>query len=228
MLHRRPTAIAAPVLGLLLAASLSACGFHYPTDRVNTISAGVNNRTTSVDALGIRILASAPGEGRLIGALANESETDVALTKVGTANGDVTAAPFKPVKLLGRAGYNLSTAVADPIELSGDFEPGQVVMGLQMTFTRNGNDETIELNVPVVKPCHQYTAVPTPSSASSSASSAPTGGASASSPASSSTAASSSSASSTASETATSSMSASTDTNAFSCTDPSPTEAPAE
>ncbi|MCL2542985.1 MAG: hypothetical protein FWE71_11080 [Nocardioidaceae bacterium] len=162
MLHRRPTAIAAPVLGLVLAASMSACGFHYPTDRVNTISAGVNNRTTTVDALGIRILASAPGQGRLIGALSNERTTSATLTKVSDPNDGIQVEPFKPIPISARGKYNLATMVQDPIFISGKFGPGQVVMGLQLTVERGGQPETMSLNVPVVKPCHFYTSVPTP------------------------------------------------------------------
>jgi hypothetical protein len=163
MHHRRPNAIAAPVLGLLLAASLSACGFHYPTDKINTISAGENNRTTSLDALGIRVLASGPGQGRLIGALSNELDTAATVTQVAGSGGDVTVAPFTPITLRGRAGYSLSAHAENPINISGTFQPGQVLMGVQLTFTRAGQPDTITLNVPVVKPCNQYTAVPTPS-----------------------------------------------------------------
>lgn len=199
MHHRRPKAVAAPVAGLLLAASLSACGFHYPTDRVNTISAGENNRTTTVNALGMRVLSSTPGEGRLIGALSNESTTSTAtVTKVEVAGGGTTVEQFTPIKLRDSGAYSLSAHADNPITLSGDFEPGQVLMGLQITFTLDGQPQTITLNVPVVKNCHQYTSVPTPTPSAS-----PSGKASA-----------------TASPTV--------DTDAYNCTDPSPSEAPAE
>ena len=201
MHHRRPKAVAAPVLGLLLAASLSACGFHYPTDRVNTISAGENNRTSTVDALGMRVLTSTPGEGRLIGAFSNESTTSTAtVTKVDVGDGATTVGSFKPIKLQDSGAYNLSEHVDNPITFTGDFEPGQVLIGVQITFTLDGQSNTISLNVPVVKNCHQYTAVPTPSA---SATGKP--GASAS-----------------------PSASPTVDTSAYSCTDPSPSEAPAE
>lgn len=210
MLHRR-SAIAAPVLGVLLAASMSACGFHYPTDRVNTISAGENNRTASVEALGFRVLATAPGQGRLIGALSNERDTSAALTKV--AGSGITVASFKPIELQPQQGTNLASDAADPIELSGSFLPGQVLMNLQITFTRAGQDETIEMNVPVVKPCHFYTSVPTPSAAATTAGKK---GAKA-------------TASASATPTATASAPATEGSSQiFSCTDPSPSEAPAE
>ena len=44
MLHRRSTATALVAVLLPLAAALTSCGFDYPTDRVNTIAAGTNNR----------------------------------------------------------------------------------------------------------------------------------------------------------------------------------------
>ncbi|GAB4012578.1 hypothetical protein [Nocardioides ultimimeridianus] len=203
MHHRRPKAVAAPVVGLLLAASLSACGFHYPTDRVNTISAGENNRTTTVNALGMRVLTSTPGEGRLIGALSNESTTSTAtVSKVEVAGGGTTVAQFTPIKLQDGGAYSLSAHADNPITLSGDFEPGQVLMGVEITFTLDGQPQTITLNVPVVKNCHQYTSVPTPTPSAS-----PSGKASG-------------QASATASPTV--------DTDAYNCTDPSPSEAPAE
>ncbi|HJQ07630.1 MAG TPA: hypothetical protein VJ872_19420 [Nocardioides sp.] len=201
MHHRRPKAVAAPVLGLLLAASLSACGFHYPTDRVNTISAGENNRTSTVDALGMRVLTSAPGEGRLIGAFSNESTTSAAtVTKVEVGDGATTVASFKPIRLLDGGAYNLSEHADNPITFTGDFEPGQVLIGVQITFTLDGQPNTISLNVPVVKNCHQYTAVPTPTP----------------------------SAAATGKPSASASASPTVDTSAYSCSDPSPSEAPAE
>lgn len=205
MHHRRPKAVAAPVAGLLLAASLSACGFHYPTDRVNTISAGENNRTTTVNALGMRVLSSTPGEGRLIGALSNESTTSTAtVTKVEVAGGGTTVEQFTPIKLRDSGAYSLSAHADNPITLSGDFEPGQVLMGLQITFTRAGQPNTITMNVPVVKNCHQYTAVPTPTPSASGK------------------------AGKTGAPSATATPTASASTNAFDCTDPAPSEAPTE
>jgi hypothetical protein len=225
MLHRRSSALAAPVLGVVLAASLSACGFHYPTDRVNTISAGENNRTASVDALGIRVLASAPGEGRLIGALANERDSDAELTKVSGAG--LTVDMGQPVKLMPQAGINLAADTTDAIAISGDFLPGQVLHGLQLTFTRAGQTETISMDVPVVKPCHFYTEVPTPSA--STASSAPEASGKAVGADKTATPLATGSASAAATASASASASAPEGGSAvFDCVDPSPSEAPAE
>ncbi|GAB2974839.1 hypothetical protein [Nocardioides montaniterrae] len=219
MLHRRSSAIAAPVLGVLLAASMSACGFHYPTDRVNTISAGVNNRDASVDALGIRVLASAPDQGRLIGALSNQENSDASLSAV---SGDgLKVAAFKPVQVAPMAGINLATDVSDPIEVSGTFMPGTTLTNVQLTFTRGGKTETIEMDVPVVKPCHFYTAVPTPSAAAST--SAPAKAAKGAKAATATTTPSEVTGSATPMASSSESGSA-----AFDCEDPSPSQAPAE
>lgn len=155
MHHLRPTAIAGLLLALVPAAmTLSSCGFDYPTDRVNTIAAGENNRDHSVDALGIRVLATATGEGRLIGALSNNLREEAALESVTAPDGDATA-EFKPVQVPGRTLVNLSTDAVIP--LTGTFTAGDVVT-LELAFSTG---EVASLNVPVVKPCFQYTQIPT-------------------------------------------------------------------
>ena len=67
-------------------------------------------------------------------------------------------ASFSPVQVPGRASVNLATDATVP--LTGDFEPGQFVE-LELAFSTG---ETSTLDVPVVKPCYQYTQVPTESS----------------------------------------------------------------
>lgn len=168
MLHRRPTAIAGLLLALApVAATLSSCGFDYPTDRVNTVAAGVNDRDHSVDALGIRILASADGEGRLIGSLVNNLDETASLQDVTSPDQSVTA-ELRPIRVPGRGMVNL----ADPdkvIRLSGSFAAGEHVL-LELSFS---TEESFTLDVPVVKPCYQYTQIPSPSTEESSA---PAGG----------------------------------------------------
>lgn len=157
MPHLRPTAIAGLMLALVpAAATLSSCGFDYPTDRVNTIAAGANNRDHSVDALGIRVLATAKGEGFLIGALANNLDDDAALESVSSPDGTAQAADFEAIEVAGRGTVNLETV--DPINLTGDFTAGDVIP-LDLTFSTG---DTASLDVPVVKNCFQYTQVPTP------------------------------------------------------------------
>lgn len=173
MPHLRPTAIrhhlraSALLLALVpAAATLTSCGFDYPTDRVNTIGSGDNNRENSVDALGIRVLATAKGEGRLIGSLANNLDEPATLDSVVSPEGQLEVEEFEPVAVEGRAGVNL-TAEA-PISLTGDFTAGDVV-ALDLTFSTG---ETASLDVPVVKACFQYTAIPSPSASESESASA--------------------------------------------------------
>ncbi|GAA4813400.1 hypothetical protein ACFQ0K_05460 [Nocardioides caeni] len=154
MHHLRPTAIAGLLMVLVpSAAALSSCGFDYPTDRVSTIAAGQNNRDASVDALGIRVLATATGEGRLIGSLANNLKDPASLVDVSGEGLTVNIA--EPIEVAGRGGVNL---VDQPqVSISGKFTAGDVI-DLVLTFD---TDETISLEVPVVKPCFQYSEVPT-------------------------------------------------------------------
>ncbi|GAA4078315.1 hypothetical protein ACFFOS_06780 [Nocardioides kongjuensis] len=160
MPHLRRSALAGLLLAVVPATALSGCGFHYPTDRVNTISAGVNDRTGNVDALGIRVLATAQGEGRLIGALSNNLREDASLESVSSTAG-VSAGKFEPVEVAGRSTVNLATAADVP--LSGNFTAGDFIP-LDLTFS---DGTTLSLDVPVVKPCYQYTQVPTPSESAS-------------------------------------------------------------
>lgn len=163
MLHRRSTATTAPLLALLalLVGVLSACGFDYPTDRVNTIGAGVNDREGQVDLLGIRILAEADGQGRLIGALVNNEPEAASLDAVTDDTGAVTA-EFSPVEVGPEGHVNLATEVEIPV--TGEFAAGDFV---PLTFELS-TGETATLDVPVVKRCYQYTAVPEPSGAAES------------------------------------------------------------
>jgi hypothetical protein len=160
MPHLRRSALAGLLLAVVPATALSGCGFHYPTDRVNTISSGVNDRTGDVDALGIRVLATAQGEGRLIGALSNNLRKDASLEAVSSTAG-VSAGKFEPVEVAGRGTVNLATAADVP--LTGNFTAGDVIP-LDLTFS---DGTTLSLDVPVVKPCYQYTEVPTPSESAS-------------------------------------------------------------
>lgn len=154
MHHRRPTAIAA--LLVALAAPLSACGFDYPTDRVNTIAAGVTDRDGSVDALGIRIFSTEQGSGRLIGSLANNTDETASLDSVTVVDGE--PAEFEPVEVEPRSGINLAAEDTTPIPVTGDFAAGEFVE-VELGFSTG---ESYVLNVPVVKNCWQYTEVPTP------------------------------------------------------------------
>lgn len=148
MLHRRSPAIAAGML-LLLAPVLSSCGFNYATDRVNTISTGINDREGEVDVLGAAIVANQDNTGLFVGSLANNSITEPdTLTAVG---GDVTATDFAAVEVPAANDVSLYTE-GGLVPITGEFKAGDFV-SVDLTF-ESGQQTTV--NVVVVKPCFQY------------------------------------------------------------------------
>jgi copper(I)-binding protein len=142
--------------GLLLAVpALASCGFDYPTERINTVGAGVTDRDAEVDATGLLIVAGQPDSGTLIGTLSNNVDEDRTLVSLtGGEEGDVQADERKPVDIPARGHVNLATlAEADAgITVSGDFDAGDFVT-VTLSFD---NDETVTMEIPVMKPCYQY------------------------------------------------------------------------
>lgn len=156
MLHRRSTALVAVLLPL--AAALTSCGFDYPTDRVNTIAAGVNNREASVDVLGARVVAFAEGQGRLIGTLvSNEAEAE-APARLVAVRGEGVQVTVNKVEIAASERVNLAGDDAEPIQVTGEFTAGDVIT-LVYEFSTG---EAVELDVPVVKHCGQYEQVEDP------------------------------------------------------------------
>jgi len=139
--------------GLLLALpALSSCGFDYPTERVNTVGAGVSERAAQVDAVGIAIVSGAEGSGNLIGTLVNNDDEDSdALVAV---SGEVSVDELEPVEVSPGGFVNLATLVEEDraIEVSGEFVAGDFV---EVTFEFE-RSESITMNVPVDKPCYKY------------------------------------------------------------------------
>lgn len=167
MLIRRSLAAAA---GLLLAVpALSSCGFDAATDRVNTIGAGVSERSSMVDALGIIVVSAEAGSGNVIGGLANnDRESDDTLVSLG---GDVTAAGFAPVEVPADGHVNLAdlAEAGEGIEVTGDFIAGDFV---EITF-EFAQADAVTLTVPVKKECYQYEGL-APSSGSEAGAESPT------------------------------------------------------
>ena len=112
-MHHRRSTIPALLLALPVGAALTSCGFDYPTDQVNTIAAGTNDREGTVDVLGARIVATADGTGRLIGALANNDDQTASLTAVSGADGSVTA-DLEPVEVPPGGSVNPCTSLLNP------------------------------------------------------------------------------------------------------------------
>jgi hypothetical protein len=157
MLHRRSTATLVAVL-LPLAAALTSCGFDYPTDRVNTIAAGVNNREGDVKVLGARLVAYADGQGRLIGSFVYSDDAAEKPASLTSVEGDGIQAKVEGIEIVPGQGLNLTSDDVEAVAVTGDFTAGEVLT-LSYTFS---NGESSTLDVPVVKPCRQYADIAPP------------------------------------------------------------------
>ncbi|MBS45094.1 MAG: hypothetical protein CMH83_18380 [Nocardioides sp.] len=147
---------------------LSSCGFNYATDRINTISAGINNRDGGVDVLGAVVIAGQDDLGVFAATLANNSTefgTDRVLTGLGTDAtelqpiGDVT-----PVDV--PAANAVSLFAEGGIPVTGSFTAGDFV-AITLVFD---DGQRTSMDVPVVTPCREYspeklTAITLPTSA---------------------------------------------------------------
>ncbi|CAN5267765.1 hypothetical protein BH09ACT12_BH09ACT12_36230 [soil metagenome] len=174
MLHglpRRSTAIAAGVL--LLAGALSSCGFDTATNRINTISSGINDQDGQVDILGAAIISGASDSGLFVATLSNSGATDgtvndTTVTLVDLA-GDVTPIDdLTPVPIEPSASDSLYQDGG--IAVSGSFELGDFV-NVQLTFD---NGQTSTLEVAVMRPCYEYDPAKFPGMVLPSASTEPT------------------------------------------------------
>lgn len=142
--------------GLLLAVpALSSCGFDYPTERVNTVGAGVTDHDAKVDIGSALIVAGQPDSGTLIGSLANNTEDPISLTSMtGGEKGSITADQRDAIEVPGQGHVNLATLArdGDGLTVSGDFDAGDFVT-ITLTFD---NNESVTMEIPVMKPCYQF------------------------------------------------------------------------
>lgn len=147
-------ALAAGAL-LLAVPALASCGFDYPTERVNTVGAGVADHDGLIDVGGALVVAGQSDSGTLIGTLSNNTGDPISLDSVsGGEKGTIEADEFEPVEVPARGHVNLATLAAEDegITVSGDFDAGDFVT---VTFAFD-NDESISMEIPVMKTCHQY------------------------------------------------------------------------
>ncbi len=150
MLHglpRRSTAIVAGAL--LLSGGLSSCGFGLATDRVNTISSGVNDREGEVDVLAAAVISAAPDSGVFVATFSNANrQVPIALTGIG---GEATPIePLDPLVVEPQTAQSLYQLGGIPV--SGDIGLGDFVE-FELTFD-SGQTTTIE--VAVMRPCFEY------------------------------------------------------------------------
>jgi hypothetical protein len=157
MLHRRSTVTAVAAALLTGAVLLSSCS--YKTDQVNTIGAGTNDRDASVDVLGMRVVAFPDGAGRLIGTFVFNDNDATEPATLDSVEGEGITAEVGRVEVAANESVNLADdAQVDPVSITGDFVPGDLV-DLIFTFSTN---ESVSLEVPVVKPCGQYVDITAP------------------------------------------------------------------
>jgi len=68
---------------LALVSALAACGFNYPTDRINNITAGANDRDGTVEVLNAAIVSKEANLGSFVATLVNTSQTQqVSVTSI--------------------------------------------------------------------------------------------------------------------------------------------------
>jgi hypothetical protein len=170
--------LALGLTGLAATAALTACGFNYPTDRVNDITAGVNYRDGTVDILNAVVVSKEANSGTFIATFSNNDLTDpVTLQSMSgdnTAIGQVTLS--QPLTIPANGLVSLATVGGIPV--NGTFALGQFVT-LNFTFS---DGSTVALDVPVVIDDGQWAGLdvstPSPSASASASGSPPTASAS--------------------------------------------------
>jgi hypothetical protein len=151
---RRSLALGAA--GLAATATFSACGFDYPTDRINNLTAGVQYRDGTVDILNAAVVAKQAGSGTFIATFVNGSPSKA--ISLQTASGDntsVTSVGSTPFTLQPGGMLNLAAGKGFPV--SGTFALGQFVT-INVQFD---DGEAATLDVPVVADDGQWAGLDT-------------------------------------------------------------------
>lgn len=177
--------LALGLAGLTATAALTGCGFNYPTDKINDVTSGANDRDGTVNILNAVIVSKEANSGTFIATFVNNNPTDaIALQSVSgdnTAVGQVNLSEPLSVPPNGM----VSLASTGGLPLDGTFALGQFVT-LSFQFD---DGTTTSLDVPVVLDDGQWAGLdvstPSPSasgspptaspSATESASASPTG-----------------------------------------------------
>lgn len=147
---RRTLAIG--TVGLAATVALSACGFNYPTDRINNITSSANYRDGTVNVLNAVVVSKTANLGTFIATFVNNDQTKPVtfqgMKGDGTAIAQVDVHPF-PIAANGL----VSLATQGGIPITGSFAAGDFV-----TLTLSFDDgETAVIRVPVVTDDGQWT-----------------------------------------------------------------------
>jgi hypothetical protein len=153
---QRRVAIAA----LLLAPTLTACGFSVQTDQVYQAAVGVNDRSGQVHILNALIVSDEDGSGTFAGTLVNKSTTED--DRLESVTGEGITASRRTIEI--PAGGIATLAESGDVTLTGDaIEPGVFVT---LTFAFSDGD-SVTVSMPVVAAEGGYADVPMPSASSS-------------------------------------------------------------
>ena len=163
---RRTLALGAA--GLAATAALSACGFNYPTDKINNPTAGVDYRDGTVDILNAVVVAQAANSGTFVATFVNGSpDQPVTLQSASGDNTAISHVSATPFTLQPNALRNLAATSGIPV--SGTFALGQFV---NLTFQFD-DGETANLDVPVVADAGQWAGLDVASPSASGSPAAP-------------------------------------------------------
>jgi hypothetical protein len=150
----RPSArLLAAVGAVVLATTLSSCGFDYATDRVYTPADGVTDRDAQVDVLNAVIVSAQEGSGTFIASFANNNADKAATVESLAGAGDdskLEVGDFDPIEIAPGALVNLATDGGIPV--TGELEAGNFV-SVTITF---GDGTTADMEVPAVNDCGPY------------------------------------------------------------------------
>ena len=150
--------------GLAATVVLSACGFDYPTDRINNLTAGVDYRDGTVDILNAVVVAKQSNSGTFVATFVNGSPTQaISLQSASGDNTAIASVDATPFTLQPNTLRNLAAKKGMPV--SGTFSLGQFV-NISFQFD---DGETANLSVPVVADDGQWAGldVATPSASAS-------------------------------------------------------------
>ena len=139
--------------GLAAVTALSACGFNYPTDKINNITAGVSYREGTVDILNAVVVSKQANSGTFIATFVNNSQTDaVTLQSVSGDNTAIGQVNTQPLQIPANGLVNLATNGGIPV--NGTFSLGQFVT-LTFQFS-DGSSPTLEVPVVLDQPDSQW------------------------------------------------------------------------
>jgi hypothetical protein len=161
--------------GLAATLTLTACGFNYPTDRINNLTAGVNDRNGTVEVLNAAVVSKKDGSGTFVAGFANNDQTQtVRVTGMSSSSSNVTSVDARKFAIPPNGFVNL--ADSGGVLVTGTFVRGDFI-NMQISYD---NGETTSIGVPVVDDSGQWagldTARPSPTGTPSPTSSPSPGG----------------------------------------------------